>query len=334
MCCVVCVVLCGVAMDVRPLRVPGARVCMAVSRRTAGMGAILWWTGTERAMAKPTGGPYYADGSRVGVGTVGREQGRTIPSIERIAMRKEMVKLVQEKVVEHVGPEARHPQLLRLAVADAATYQFGAKKNIGGPAGGANGSVVLSSEERQVLVREGLGEVIQQLEKAKEDVDREWKNRAEQRMAIQAPLDLSWADMIALAAQAGVMEAWNDPKEQDKSNAPFTSRQGRKDAQEPEPYQRMPNWVLSPKPDNATAARAWFRKNGFNDAQAGAVIAELCGGLADGMNTLQGDPKLAKMALAFQKDQAAYRQAFQEGFVRLTSLGSSFEPYAYLYDRQ
>lgn len=308
-----------------------------ITRRTAGWSALLAWTSSERkGSAQPKGGPYYQDGRAVGRvdEDARREYGKRIKPIDRMNMRKDIVLLVQEKVMEHVEPDARHPQLLRLAAADATTYRFGAPKNIGGPAGGANGSVAVFEEEKNLLVEAGLGDVLQQLVKAKEEVDRTWKERAQQNQALQTPTDISWADMIALAAQTGVMEAWNKTNQGDEKpmEEPFTTRQGRIDRPGVEPYQRMPQWALSPTPANATAAREWLHGNGFSDAQAAALIAELCGGLDAGLDTLRGDPVLAKNATAFQKNQVAYRQAFQEGFVRMTSLGSSFDPYAYLYD--
>lgn len=314
-----------------------ARTKVRMSRRTAGWSAFLAWTSSERkGWAQPKGGPYYQDGRAVGqVDERAKvDHGKDIDPVDRMNMRRQIVKLVHEKVMEHVEPDGRHPQLLRLAAADATTYRFGAPKNIGGPAGGANGSVAVFEEERNVLVDAGLGDVIQQLVEAKEDVDRTWKEQAQRNQALQTPTDISWADMIALAAQTGVIEAWNKTNGGDtiRMDEPFTTRQGRMDRRGIEPYQRMPGWVLSPTPANATDARDWLHGNGFSDAQAAALLAELCGGLDAGMETLQGDPVLAKKAMAFQKNQGAYRKAFQEGFVRMTSLGSSFDPYAYLYD--
>lgn len=263
-------------------------------------------------------------------------KGTRLISSERVELREELVRLVSLKVKENVHVERRHPQLLRMAVMDAATYRLGAPERVGGATGGSNGSIMLDGDEKNEMSEAGMGETVVQLERAKAEVDRAWKDLAREKGALQVPDDISWADMLALSAQFAVVDAWERRGGTDENPGEgvrmFSRRQGRNDTGVPDPERRLPPWVLHPMPAYASDARTWFRETGFTDAQAAAMLLELCGGVDEGTEMLQGDAALAKASRNFQKDQSAYRKAFQEAFIRMTSLGSSFEPYAYLYD--
>eukprot|EP00976_Prorocentrum_cordatum_P093267 1189299-Prorocentrum_minimum.AAC.5 len=218
------------------------------------------------------------------------------------------------------GIEGAYPGMLKLAFIDAATFDIWRAEKPNGieRSGGANGSVRFVDEETRPEVNV-YSPLLKALEPVKASIDSKWASLASSKGSSRAPDPISWADLIAMAAVVATIQKWGGSPEV----GGFPVRQGRVDATQSDPSGR----TLPLNADVSTAAR-WFAKRGIKQSEMLPLWMEV----TDNKASLMADSKAVKMMEEYKADPALYQKNFITGFTKLTSLGSTFDGYAYFYD--
>lgn len=250
--------------------------------------------------------------------------------IQRGAYLSKVQLALKETVAENT---ALIPELLRLALNDAATYDKATKT------GGANGSIRFS-EELGRPENKGLDKAVQLLEKVKGLLD-----ASEDKSG-----PIGWADLIQLAGraaakasflEAAVRKAGGDRKKGrtivdafgSSSQWGFFDKQfGRKDATEADPPGRVLDWA---KASNAEIKEK-FAAYGLKPRQV-VALSPFFGPDQDAVERkLAEDPEFAPFVQKYQRSRETISQTNYEvdlitTFTKLAQLGApiSYETYTY-----
>lgn len=247
--------------------------------------------------------------------------GSTVNPIQMAEMRAEFRDVAKGELMAAMPAiEGAYPGMLKLAFIDAATFDIWQPEKPNGikPSGGANGSVRFLDEGKrsEVAVYEPL---LTALEPVKESIDKKWAALAGSKGSARAPDPISWADLITMAAVVATIQKWGG-----SPDGGFPVRQGRVDAVESDPSGRT-----LPLGSDLQTAQAWFAKRGIKKNEMIPVWMEV----TDNKASLKADLQTVKLMEAYEADPALYQKDFITGFTKLTSLGSTFDAYAYFYDQ-
>lgn len=244
--------------------------------------------------------------------------GGTVAPMQMARMRSEFRDVAKGELMAVVpGIAGAYPGLLKLAFLDAATFDIWRHvyPNNVEPSGGSNGSLRFEKESPEMAPFNGL---LTALEPVKASIDAKWASVAASKGSPRAPDPISWADLIAMAAVVATIQKWGGSPE-----GGFPVRQGRVDATESDPSGRT-----LPFDADLVTARKWFAKRGMKENEMIPIWMEV----TENKASMQADENVAKRMAAYQSDAALFQKDFMAGFTRLTSMGSSYDGYAYFYD--
>uniref|UniRef100_A0A7S0N9C7 Plant heme peroxidase family profile domain-containing protein n=1 Tax=Pyramimonas obovata TaxID=1411642 RepID=A0A7S0N9C7_9CHLO len=247
--------------------------------------------------------------------------GATVNPMQMAHMRAEFRDVAKGELMAAMpGIEGAYPGMLKLAFTDAATFDIwqAEKPNGVAPSGGANGSVRFADEEKRPEVA-AYKPLLAALEPVKESIDSKWAALAKSKGSSRAPDPISWADLITMAAVVATIQKWGGSPEA----GGFPVRQGRVDAVGSDPSGRT-----LPLDADLRTAQAWFAKRNIKKNEMLPVWMEV----TDNKASLSSDLQTVKLMDAYKANPAMFQKDFITGFTKLTSLGSTFDGYAYFYD--
>lgn len=243
--------------------------------------------------------------------------GSTIGPSQMGRMRGEFRDLCRSKLMAAVPKmPGAYPGLLKLAFLDATGMDMWQNtRSFIAPTGGANGSVIFEKERAEL---QGMGPLIDALATVKSDIDGEWAKHAKDQGSPRAPIPISWADLITMAAVVATIQHWDE-----EVQTPFPVRQGRVDAVEADPKGRTLAFDAE-----ISEVKAWFVKRNIKLNHMVPLWMEL----ADSKDGLMADADCSELMATYEANPAQYKADFIFGFTQLTSLGSEYDAYAYFYD--
>jgi L-ascorbate peroxidase len=247
--------------------------------------------------------------------------------------RNTFLTIVKNKLREGIAANtALIPDILRLALNDAMTYEKESKS------GGSNGSVRLELNRPE---NKGLEKAISFLGDIKKSID---------EGAVTLGGDITWADLIQIAAQASVKRTFiqaavrkcgGDEKKGEQLYTAYGSTGqwsqfdkllGRADASEADPEGRVLDWETA----SPTEIKERFAKLNIKPRQIAVLSAFLGPDQAATEAKLAADPEFAPWIKKYQQSRETVSQTDYEVdlitiFTRLSVLGQSINYEAYSY---
>mmetsp|Transcript_4892 Transcript_4892/g.6637 ORF Transcript_4892/g.6637 Transcript_4892/m.6637 type:complete len:359 (-) Transcript_4892:107-1183(-) len=275
-----------------------------------GVAGMLGVTPAQAINTTSTPKPFVTDSEKY----LGRP-GETLGPAQMVRMRSEFKDVVKTELMSAIPKmSGAYPGLLKLAFMDATTFDIYQRFE---PSGGANGSVHLRAELARPENKD-LASLVTSLEVVKSSIDSAWVAHATEAGSARAPSPISWADLLAMAACVATIQKWGGSPE-----GGFPMRQGRVDTADSDPQGRA-----LPFSADFSTAKDYFSKRNISTEEMLPLWMEV----TDNLDSVKASADGTALLTMFAANPDVYKKKFMSGFTKLTSLGSSFDAYAYFYD--